>query len=95
MLPFIKKDIYSHQCGRRKGKQYRLGDFYTVSLSVGWHLTPCVRLCALLWCGAGGEGPIYFREQRHLCEWRMDVSQEGSASQINPNHNHKHNIYFL
>ncbi|XP_075810318.1 calcyphosin-2 isoform X1 [Microtus pennsylvanicus] len=29
VLPFIKKDIYSHQCGRRKGKQYRLGDFYT------------------------------------------------------------------
>ncbi|XP_078194188.1 calcyphosin-2 isoform X5 [Callithrix jacchus] len=28
VLPFIKKKIYSHQCGRRKGKQYRLGDFY-------------------------------------------------------------------
>ncbi|XP_050995665.1 calcyphosin-2 [Acomys russatus] len=28
VLPFIKKDIYSHQCGRRKGKQYQLGDFY-------------------------------------------------------------------
>lgn len=29
VLPFIKKDTYSHQRGRRKGKQYRLGDFYT------------------------------------------------------------------
>ncbi|XP_057613842.1 calcyphosin-2 [Chionomys nivalis] len=29
VLPFIKKDIYSHQCGRRKGKRYGLGDFYT------------------------------------------------------------------
>lgn len=29
VLPFIKKGIYSHQCGRRKGQQYRLGDFYT------------------------------------------------------------------
>ncbi|XP_055482058.1 calcyphosin-2 isoform X1 [Psammomys obesus] len=29
VLPFIKKDIYSHQCGRRKGKHYQLGDFYT------------------------------------------------------------------
>lgn len=29
VLPFIKKDIYSHQCGHRKGKQYRLDDFYT------------------------------------------------------------------
>uniref|UniRef100_F7DRH4 Calcyphosine 2 n=1 Tax=Macaca mulatta TaxID=9544 RepID=F7DRH4_MACMU len=28
VLPFIQKSIYSHQCGRRKGKQYRLGDFY-------------------------------------------------------------------
>uniref|UniRef100_A0A8C6Q9V5 EF-hand domain-containing protein n=2 Tax=Nannospalax galili TaxID=1026970 RepID=A0A8C6Q9V5_NANGA len=28
VLPFIKKNIYSHQCGRRKGKQYQLGDFY-------------------------------------------------------------------
>uniref|UniRef100_A0A2K6LU27 Calcyphosine 2 n=1 Tax=Rhinopithecus bieti TaxID=61621 RepID=A0A2K6LU27_RHIBE len=30
VLPFIQKSIYSHQCGRRKGKQYRLGDFYVV-----------------------------------------------------------------
>ncbi|XP_006513884.1 calcyphosin-2 isoform X7 [Mus musculus] len=29
VLPFIKKDIYHHQCGRRKGKQYELGDVYT------------------------------------------------------------------
>ncbi|XP_052021517.1 calcyphosin-2 isoform X1 [Apodemus sylvaticus] len=29
VLPFIKKDIYCHQYGRRKGKQYELGDFYT------------------------------------------------------------------
>ncbi|ERE92138.1 calcyphosin-2 [Cricetulus griseus] len=29
VLPFITKDTYSHQCGRRKGKPYRLGDFYT------------------------------------------------------------------
>ncbi|XP_009424129.4 calcyphosin-2 isoform X6 [Pan paniscus] len=28
VLPFIQKSIYNHQCGRRKGKQYRLGDFY-------------------------------------------------------------------
>uniref|UniRef100_H0X2D4 Calcyphosine 2 n=2 Tax=Otolemur garnettii TaxID=30611 RepID=H0X2D4_OTOGA len=28
VLPFIQKSIYSHQCGRRKGKQYQLGDFY-------------------------------------------------------------------
>ncbi|XP_031205937.1 calcyphosin-2 isoform X3 [Mastomys coucha] len=28
VLPFIKKDTYHHQCGRRKGKQYELGDFY-------------------------------------------------------------------
>ncbi|KAL0611458.1 Calcyphosin-2 [Plecturocebus cupreus] len=28
VLPFIQKSIYSHQCGRRKGKQYRLHDFY-------------------------------------------------------------------
>ncbi|XP_077626311.1 calcyphosin-2 isoform X2 [Crocuta crocuta] len=28
VLPFIQKNIYSHQCGRRKGKQYQLGDFY-------------------------------------------------------------------
>ncbi|XP_059539644.1 calcyphosin-2 isoform X1 [Myotis daubentonii] len=28
VLPFIKKSTYSHQCGRRKGKQYQLGDFY-------------------------------------------------------------------
>ncbi|XP_035874559.1 calcyphosin-2 isoform X2 [Phyllostomus discolor] len=29
VLPFIQKNIYSHQRGRRKGKQYQLGDFYT------------------------------------------------------------------
>ncbi|XP_062059192.1 calcyphosin-2 isoform X3 [Lepus europaeus] len=29
VLPFIHKSIYSHQCGRRKGKQYQVGDFYT------------------------------------------------------------------
>nr|XP_034343418.1 calcyphosin-2 [Arvicanthis niloticus] len=29
VLPFIKKDTYSHQCGRRKGKPYELADFYT------------------------------------------------------------------
>uniref|UniRef100_A0A8C8Z7U8 Calcyphosine 2 n=1 Tax=Prolemur simus TaxID=1328070 RepID=A0A8C8Z7U8_PROSS len=28
VLPFIQKSIYRHQCGRRKGKQYQLGDFY-------------------------------------------------------------------
>nr|XP_012606482.1 calcyphosin-2 isoform X4 [Microcebus murinus] len=28
VLPFIHKNIYHHQCGRRKGKQYQLGDFY-------------------------------------------------------------------
>ncbi|XP_016054533.1 PREDICTED: calcyphosin-2 isoform X2 [Miniopterus natalensis] len=28
VLPFIQKKIYSHQRGRRKGKQYQLGDFY-------------------------------------------------------------------
>ncbi|XP_045444224.1 calcyphosin-2 isoform X2 [Pipistrellus kuhlii] len=28
VLPFIKKSTYSHQRGRRKGKQYQLGDFY-------------------------------------------------------------------
>ncbi|XP_015980932.2 calcyphosin-2 isoform X3 [Rousettus aegyptiacus] len=28
VLPFIQKNIYSHQRGRRKGKQYQLGDFY-------------------------------------------------------------------
>uniref|UniRef100_A0A8D2JR73 Calcyphosine 2 n=1 Tax=Sciurus vulgaris TaxID=55149 RepID=A0A8D2JR73_SCIVU len=28
VLPFIQKNIYSHQCGRRKGKQYQLDDFY-------------------------------------------------------------------
>ncbi|XP_062971720.1 calcyphosin-2 [Cynocephalus volans] len=28
VLPFIQKSTYSHQCGRRKGKQYQLGDFY-------------------------------------------------------------------
>uniref|UniRef100_A0A2K5XPS0 Calcyphosine 2 n=1 Tax=Mandrillus leucophaeus TaxID=9568 RepID=A0A2K5XPS0_MANLE len=31
VLPFIQKSIYSHQCGRRKGKQYRLGDFYVTA----------------------------------------------------------------
>ncbi|XP_019489599.1 PREDICTED: calcyphosin-2 isoform X2 [Hipposideros armiger] len=34
VLPFIQKNIYSHQRGRRKGKQYQLGDFY-----VGANLT--------------------------------------------------------
>ncbi|XP_027451244.1 calcyphosin-2 isoform X4 [Zalophus californianus] len=34
VLPFIQKNIYSHQCGRRKGKHYQLGDFY-----VGANLT--------------------------------------------------------
>ncbi|ELW70506.1 Calcyphosin-2 [Tupaia chinensis] len=28
VLPFIKKSSYGHQCGRRKGKQYQLDDFY-------------------------------------------------------------------
>ncbi|XP_054436270.1 calcyphosin-2 isoform X2 [Pteronotus mesoamericanus] len=28
VLPFIQKNTYSHWCGRRKGKQYQLGDFY-------------------------------------------------------------------
>nr|XP_045008859.1 calcyphosin-2 isoform X2 [Jaculus jaculus] len=28
VLPFIQKNIYIHQCGRRKGQQYQLGDFY-------------------------------------------------------------------
>ncbi|XP_066113903.1 calcyphosin-2-like [Saccopteryx bilineata] len=28
VLPFIQKDIYTHQRGRRKGKRYQLGDFY-------------------------------------------------------------------
>ncbi|XP_048205703.1 calcyphosin-2 isoform X2 [Perognathus longimembris pacificus] len=28
VLPFIHKHTYSHQCGRRKGKQYQLGDFH-------------------------------------------------------------------
>uniref|UniRef100_A0A287ARS4 Calcyphosine 2 n=1 Tax=Sus scrofa TaxID=9823 RepID=A0A287ARS4_PIG len=28
VLPFIQKSIYCHQHGRRKGKQYQLGDFY-------------------------------------------------------------------
>ncbi|XP_046286661.1 calcyphosin-2 [Marmota monax] len=28
VLPFIQKNIYSHQSGRRKGKPYQLGDFY-------------------------------------------------------------------
>ncbi|XP_065790175.1 calcyphosin-2 [Muntiacus reevesi] len=28
VLPFIEKNIYCHQRGRRKGKQYRLGDLY-------------------------------------------------------------------
>ncbi|XP_076967573.1 calcyphosin-2 isoform X2 [Tamandua tetradactyla] len=28
VLPFIQKSVYSHQCGRRKGNQYQLGDFY-------------------------------------------------------------------
>ncbi|XP_060049500.1 calcyphosin-2 [Erinaceus europaeus] len=28
VLPFIQKSIYHHQHGRRKGKQYQLGDFY-------------------------------------------------------------------
>ncbi|XP_038612592.1 calcyphosin-2 isoform X2 [Tachyglossus aculeatus] len=27
-LPFIQKNIYNHQCGPRKGKQYELCDFY-------------------------------------------------------------------
>ncbi|XP_074082276.1 calcyphosin-2 isoform X2 [Macrotis lagotis] len=30
-LPFIHKDIYHHQHGRRKGKQYQLQDFYVGS----------------------------------------------------------------
>ncbi|KAB1270055.1 Calcyphosin-2 [Camelus dromedarius] len=34
VLPFIQKNIYCHQRGRRKGKQYQLGDFY-----VGANLT--------------------------------------------------------
>ncbi|XP_069485505.1 calcyphosin-2 isoform X2 [Ambystoma mexicanum] len=33
-LPFIQKGIYNHQCGRRKGKLYALGDIY-----VGANLT--------------------------------------------------------
>ncbi|XP_023572051.1 calcyphosin-2 [Octodon degus] len=28
VLPFIPKNVYSHQCGRRKGKQYQVDDFY-------------------------------------------------------------------
>ncbi|XP_064233040.1 calcyphosin-2 isoform X6 [Aotus nancymaae] len=35
VLPFIQKKIYSHQCGRRKGKQYELGDFY-VDFESAW-----------------------------------------------------------
>lgn len=89
VLPFIKKGIYSHQCGRRKGQQYRLGDFYTVSPCVCWPLVLCVVPRASLWCGARVRaGPVYFPEQRHLCKWWMaDASQEGSASQINRDHN--------
>uniref|UniRef100_A0A8C3W7H1 Calcyphosine 2 n=1 Tax=Catagonus wagneri TaxID=51154 RepID=A0A8C3W7H1_9CETA len=34
VLPFIQKNIYCHQHGRRKGKQYQFGDFY-----VGANLT--------------------------------------------------------
>ncbi|KAM8800510.1 calcyphosin-2 isoform 4-T5 [Rhynchonycteris naso] len=34
VLPFIQKNIYTHQRGRRKGKRYQLGDFY-----VGANLT--------------------------------------------------------
>uniref|UniRef100_A0A9L0T449 Calcyphosine 2 n=1 Tax=Equus caballus TaxID=9796 RepID=A0A9L0T449_HORSE len=34
VLPFIQKNVYSHQRGRRKGKQYQLGDFY-----IGGNLT--------------------------------------------------------
>nr|XP_033807609.1 calcyphosin-2 isoform X2 [Geotrypetes seraphini] len=40
-LPFIKKGIYSHQRGRRKGKLYEIGDFYiveNVSLCNSWML---------------------------------------------------------
>ncbi|XP_058529451.1 calcyphosin-2 isoform X2 [Ochotona princeps] len=29
VLPFIRKSTYSHQCGRRKGRPYQLGDFHT------------------------------------------------------------------
>ncbi|XP_004473028.1 calcyphosin-2 [Dasypus novemcinctus] len=28
VLPFIQKNVYHHQRGRRKGNQYQLGDFY-------------------------------------------------------------------
>ncbi|KAM9671413.1 LOW QUALITY PROTEIN: calcyphosin-2 [Trichechus inunguis] len=28
VLPFIQKNVYSHQRGRRQGKQYQLGDIY-------------------------------------------------------------------
>ncbi|XP_037704016.1 calcyphosin-2 isoform X2 [Choloepus didactylus] len=28
VLPFIQKNVYCHQRGRRKGNQYQLGDFY-------------------------------------------------------------------
>lgn len=75
VLPFIKKGIYSHQCGRRKGQQYRLGDFYTVSPCVCWHVALCVVPRASLWCGARVRaGPVYFPEQRDIyvnSEWLM------------------------
>lgn len=62
VLPFIQKNIYCHQRGRRKGKQYRLGDLYIVS-------SVCVRSCFTTWCwilrdpvGLGEQGfsfPVY------------------------------------
>lgn len=81
MLPFIKKNTYSHQRGRRKGKQYQLGDVYTVSLCM---CTKVNSACWILW------GPVrlekwasflswfsFLMRGISLCEWPMaDVSLE-------------------
>lgn len=64
VLPFIQKHVYSHQHGRRKGKQYQLGDFYIVSYVCMWAniLIPDVGFC---WDSVGLEMqgfklPVYF-----------------------------------
>lgn len=99
VLPFIQKNIYCHQRGRRKGKQYQLGDLYIVS-SVFYYLVLDFEGS----CGARGAGFLVpslffslFPGQGHLCWPMVDVSLgEGvplrSRSQWSES---KHSVYSL
>lgn len=62
VLPFIQKNVYSHQCGRRKGKQYQLGDFYIVSWACAYAnvLISDVEFCGILWGWRNGVSSFQF-----------------------------------